>query len=434
MMVRSPVAMVLVALATLVVLGCASSVGWSNYGPELGELTGAQWADDLDHLVEELERRHPKPYHSVERERFVAFVDDLKREAAEGVPGLDLASRMVAGISRALALLQEGHTTLNSSVALSYPVLLRTFPTADGGPELRVAYADEAFASLGGARVVAVGAYPAEAALAIAASAAAAELPDARQFFAVRLMSNPIIMQGLGLAGPEGLRLVVETDAGPEEVLVPVVQETDLRMSPASAPDTRPSISLMRNERFWYEIVEGTLYFRYNSSTTDAEPMMNDIISLLDSGEASRLILDLRFNGGGNSGPGTRFVRALADRDVGRERGRFFVVVGPGTFSSAIMTAVDAMDMTEAIFVGTPIATPVNAWGEVLRFALPNSGLAVGHSTRFWDNAAGKDLRLVNGTIVPDPGWEAPWTFADWYRDFDPAVELILERLRDGGL
>lgn len=445
-------ALTALALATALT-ACATSVPPGSYGAELDSVPGDAWVEDLDELARLLESRHPNPFHTTGRDEFMEIVTHLQSQAAGRPASRGLADAMVAGVYRALAVLEEGHTTVNASPRIQYPALIRRFRTKEGGWELRVAYSDESLPQIPGARVTAVGGRDPFAVLDEVSLLASAELPGGRLFFGQRLLTYPRIMRGLGLAG-ERLELTVEPwspeggpapedpaapddpaagtpAAGPQSVtvaLAPLPIEQQSLRSPSAPADTtgERSISFSGSGAFWYEQVGGTLYFRYNRSTTEATTLMNEIIRLVESGGVQRLVLDLRFNGGGNSLPGTRFVRALAGTPIGREPGRFYVLISENTFSSAIMTAVDAMEMTQAIFVGTPMVTPVDAWGEVRLFALPNSGLVIGHSTRFWEYTRGKELRLADGVVVPDPGWEALWTFDEWVRGYDPALELIL--------
>ncbi|MFP4378410.1 MAG: hypothetical protein ACLFP4_15305 [Spirochaetales bacterium] len=419
-------------LLLLVLAGCASTVSWGRYGNELNGLSAEAWIEDIDALERDLVRRHPEPFHSVEEEVFSARLAQLRSEAERIADGRARADAMVAGIHGALALLQEGHTTVDASPSIQYPALIRRFRTAEGEWEFRVAYSDEALPEIRGRRILAIGGLPPEQALERVAAYASAERDDGRVFFAQRLMADPRLMRGIGIADEDGLLLTVATPDGDVDVLLePQPVESLSLWSPDLSvielqKDLERSLSFRGSGRFWYEIAGSTLYFRYNSSTTDALSMMNEIIDLVEAGKVERLVIDLRFNGGGNSFPGTRFVNRLSATAVGIERGRLYVMISENTFSSAIMTAVDAMAETEAILVGTPLAAPVDSWGEVRRFALPNSGLVIGHSTRYWDYTSGKSLRLVDGVVRPDPGWEAAWTFDEWVAGYDPALELIL--------
>jgi hypothetical protein len=140
-----------------------------------------------------------------------------------------------------------------------------------------------------------------------------------------------------------------------------------------------------------------------------------------------RVVVDLRANSGGLSIPGTWFASQLGGIPKVNRDGGLFVLIGPRTFSSGMMMAVDLMDKTDAVFAGEPLAENVDAWGEVKRFPLPNSGLMIGHSTRFIRYGRWKDLRLdEDGNIVPDEGFEIRPTFADYENGRDPVLAAVL--------
>lgn len=421
------IALIAAAAALIALVGaCATPIGWGSYGRELDGVSGDEWAEDIGILVEELERRHPDPYHSADRDEFVAITDALRAAASDQAASPELADAMVTGIHRALALLEEGHTKINATSTETYPVVVRRFQTAGGGHEYRIAYTDEEWARLRGARVVGIGGRAPDQVVDALTLVTSAELPAGRAYFAQRALADPRIMRGLGIASRTGLSVTVTRDGVTETILVPAVASMGLALEPPPSQGGEPSLTFAQSAPFWYETIGTTLYFQYNASTSEATDTMDEIVALANIAAIDRLILDLRFNGGGNSAPGTRFIRALSRTAIGREEGRFYVIVGPNTFSSAIMTAVDAMELTEATFTGSPLSTTVNSWGEVKRFVLPNTGLVVGHSTRFWDYSRGKELRLHDGSIVPDDGWEYAWSFEEWRDRYDPVLERIL--------
>ena len=70
--------------------------------------------------------------------------------------------------------------------------------------------------------------------------------------------------------------------------------------------------------------------------------------------EVRRLVLDLRWNRGG----GNHLNRALLHHLIRSEKlerpGSFFVITGGGTFSAAMMLAIDLERHTHAVFFGEP--------------------------------------------------------------------------------
>ncbi len=83
-----------------------------------------------------------------------------------------------------------------------------------------------------------------------------------------------------------------------------------------------------------------------------------------------------------------------------RFRGRTCVLIGPGTFSSAMMLANAVADYKLATLIGEETGGIPTAFGEVYYFDLPNTRLTVGVSSAFFVRANGE--RTDRRGIVPD--------------------------------
>lgn len=133
--------------------------------------------------------------------------------------------------------------------------------------------------------------------------------------------------------------------------------------------------------------------------------------------EIDKLVFDMRFNGGGNSSQGTKFIRKLSKNRF-NGNGDIYVIVGRQTFSSAIINTVDFINNTDAIIIGEGTGGRPNHYGEVKRFVLPESKLVVNYSTRYF-TLTEEDLPF----IAPDI--EAPMFFWQFMKGTDPAMNAI---------
>lgn len=139
-----------------------------------------------------------------------------------------------------------------------------------------------------------------------------------------------------------------------------------------------------------------------------------DIIDQIEKRHPKKVIIDLRFNSGGSSSQGTQFAEKLAKyKDI-----RFYVVTGRKTFSSAIINALDFKTKTGATIIGESTAGKPNHYGEVKSFTLPNSGMTVCYSTKFF-----KFVENDPQTIEPDIVKEL--SFEDYRGGIDPVYEYI---------
>jgi hypothetical protein len=138
------------------------------------------------------------------------------------------------------------------------------------------------------------------------------------------------------------------------------------------------------------------------------------VIDQIEKTHPKKVIIDLRFNSGGSSLQGTQFAGKLAKyKDI-----RFFVVTGRKTFSSAIINALDFKTKTGATIIGESTAGKPNHYGEVKSFTLPNSGVKIQYSTKFF-----KLIKNDMQTIEPDIVKEL--SFEDYMSGIDPVYEYI---------
>jgi len=145
------------------------------------------------------------------------------------------------------------------------------------------------------------------------------------------------------------------------------------------------------------------------------------VIGTINSNDFDKVIFDMRFNGGGNSAPGTELIRELSTIKKINEKGKLYVVIGRQTFSSAIINAMDFKNMTQAIFVGEETSGKPNHFGEFKLLELPNSGLKIQYSTKYFKNSE-TDLK----TITPDYTIEE--SFKDFIKGHDPVYDWIIKQ------
>lgn len=111
----------------------------------------------------------------------------------------------------------------------------------------------------------------------------------------------------------------------------------------------------------------------------------------------------------------------IRDRLALNRKNALFVVIGRGTFSSGMAAAHDLRTRTEATIVGEPIGERPNTFGEMRQLTLPNSGLVVSYSTKFFRLADGEpDAFQPDVTIPPTP--------QSIVKGVDPVLEWIARR------
>lgn len=149
-----------------------------------------------------------------------------------------------------------------------------------------------------------------------------------------------------------------------------------------------------------YDLSDDTLFVQYNvcmnAEGYSVADFTNDVIGFIDNNGFSRVIVDLRFNGGGNSMLFDPFIKKLGAR-ISSGKCRGFVLIGTDTFSSAVLNAWN-LKKAGCTLVGKPTGGAVNHYGEVKTFTLPNSGIMASYSTKLFI----QDKNADAGSIQPD--------------------------------
>jgi C-terminal processing protease CtpA/Prc len=133
------------------------------------------------------------------------------------------------------------------------------------------------------------------------------------------------------------------------------------------------------------------------------------------------VVLDLRYNGGGNESILQPFIDGMLSRPALNTEQTFFVLIGRETYSSALGNALTLKTRSNATFIGEPTGGKPNHYGEVRQFRLPNSRLIVQYPTWYWLNLRDDDPP----SLVPDI--TAPPTMDAALAGRDPALEIALK-------
>jgi len=134
----------------------------------------------------------------------------------------------------------------------------------------------------------------------------------------------------------------------------------------------------------------------------------------------SRLIIDLRRNGGGNNYL-FEALRKRVERSRFNRPGALYVMISPRTFSAAQNAANRLERETFALFVGEPSGGAPNHFGDGEVAAGASTGVTSLISTLPWFDSYPQDRRAW---IMPD--LPSPELFADWRDGDDPALQIAL--------
>ncbi len=401
--------------------GEASATPNSRTPGHLDDATVAAAVADLEMYLERLETVHPEPFHGIDRDVFVARLEELK----VALPNLSREQAMVE-LMRTTALLsragRDGH-----QFALPLPehggmlLPIRAFEFADG---LFVTASHPSAEHLVGARVTALNGHPIDEVLDALEPLVPRDGPATVANFRPVFMSRLDVLRGVGLIGPEAtVPLTVELDGAERTVsLQPISFDAyrewsgDLGVFRLPSADDDPIFSVEELP------AAHTLYIRYSQVQRIPVEELATIRARAAATELRRVVLDLRQNPGGDNHSYPALLSALQAQGVDVP-GRLYVLTDHTTFSAASNLAAEIERTTDAIFAGDPMGGGINFWDDVSFVRLNHwpIPMQVGVSTRYWEKGLPDDPRL---TIEPD--LPVPLTAADYFAGRDAVMEAVL--------
>lgn len=414
--------------------------------PEFRELTGTidtttlsrdkGWRADLRYLSREIKRLAYAPYRYHPEATFDAMVEQIDRV----IPGLtDL--QILIEMEKLLALLGDGHAGIYPSPAQDenrqgLPVQFYLF--AEG---LFIVAASGKHLDLLGAEVLAIGGHE------LAALTAAIEPLVCRdneiwlKHSVPHRLRETRVLHALGLIPQDDRATLLIRDADGHERSVELV--SDARYTRAnlqrhfftpgewvSLPETLsapvPHYLKHMELAYWFESLpeSRTIYAQINRVRDHpSEPLLSFTERLMAAAEApgiDRLVLDLRWNPGGNTFLEMPLLHRLIGSRTLNRSGHLFVIIGRATFSAAQNFSTMLDRHTEAIFVGEPTGSSPTFVGETIDFPLPYSGAFANVSDLLWQSGWAMDYRPWIAPLL-----YAPPTFALYKENRDPAMEAI---------
>lgn len=402
-----------------------------------------RWREDLAFLAAGLPERHADAFHAMPRDTFEARVARLH----EAIPRMAHHEIAVA-LAELVADVRDGHTRLTLPVdpaagffsghsetpapkleALRFRHLpIRLYLYRDG---LHVRRIDRAHAAAAGARVLRIGNMTAEEAMRAVRpvvqrdneSQIANLLPDflvVPEVLAARGVTADAAGATFELETPGGRRMTLDLAAVPYGGAVEWVDARDA----ARAPVPLHLRDLETNYRFEYLADERIVYVPYNEVYDEGDETLEQfadrLFGFVEANPVEALVLDIRHNPGGNNSRNRPMLMGLIRSAELREPGRLFVIAGRGTFSAAMMLAVDIEKYTSAIFVGEETGARPNHYGDSRKLELPHSGLTVRISSLYWQSSDPRDGRDAIAPHVPVPA-----AAADYAANRDPVLDAV---------
>jgi tetratricopeptide (TPR) repeat protein len=402
------------------------------------------WRLDLAFLSRWIKARSYHPFRTDTGDRFVsralyteaefdAKVEDLERS----IPKLTDA-QIEAAMMRLIASLGDGHTEWAGFVrpksGLTLPLKFELFQEG-----LFITATAPGYRNLLGAKVLAFDNHPVPQVMTTATPYLSRDNDYWIDAFMPQLLRYPGLLNGMGIAHRmDQMNLSLKgMDGRTGDFTVPVTTDApyiwnELPSPPGwiNLPDvlSKPiPLYLQKNsETYWfdYQADNKLVYFQFNRVLDGAESLAQFTERLgkfLDTHAVDRLVIDMRWNNGGNTYLSQPLLQLLMGRQSINRTGHLFVIIGPRTFSAALNTAEAFERYLNAVFIGEPTGGRPNSPGEEWFFSLPYSKANVSLSNLYWESGWPVDSRWA----IP-PEIYTPRTFADYLAGRDPAMDAAL--------
>jgi hypothetical protein len=359
--------------------------------------------------------------------------------------------QIVASLARAAAFSDNAHTRAyllrNRSYWRRYPIRIWRF--SDGW---YVVAARAQGAPLVGGRLTHIQHVPVEQAFAKVRTLYAGNSGWAN-YMASYTLTSPDALLGVGLIDDELAEFSVQRDGASRSARLraePLDPRTGPEESwwflspqhPAAAGWTHvlasrnlpPALASAELNYSYVRCDRDVLYVRYNRSANSPghETVLafgERLLTAIASQAPRKLVLDLRFNTGGNLELAQPLMDALAQSRLGSEPAGIAVLVGSSTFSAGITAAASLRSRSKAILVGAHPGDRPDFWSEGGNVTLPNSGIAMHYADGLHQYSdvpppAGVKEFLPLGIDVRnlEPDVAVDWTWRDYVSGSDPVA------------
>jgi hypothetical protein len=396
--------------------------------------TSAESRSDLGYLMSAIKSVHPAPYHRRPESDFDSAAARLSRD----IPILT-SQQIAVRMQAIMALLEDGH----SHVQLADPAFhrqrffgVRIDRLADG---MFVTATTPDLAVFRGSRVIRIGNLPAADAWDSLVKISSGDNVFSRMAGVPAMLMMPEILSATGISSADTLILTLATKGGERRVAVRPQSGAFSRQWSTSKMQESASVPVSerhRNEPYWFVREGPVVYAQINQiqSSKDTVELGSTrgvvslpafgarLVSFADTIHADRLIIDIRYNGGGDNTLAKPVVQSIVEHPRLNRRGHLFVITGRETYSAAMNFASMLEDGTEAIFVGEPPGGTPAHYGDATRFVMPASKIAFYVSTLHWDTG----VRPTDVREVMEPDIPVPPRFTDVTRGIDAAYEAAI--------
>jgi hypothetical protein len=420
-------------------------------------LTPEQWREDLQFAVDTFLERD-RSFSPEARQRFRNVIGKLQKTVDRKTD-----EQIIVELAIAVALAKNAHTRLyllrNRSELRRYTIRVWWF-----SDWLYVVRTTREYSELLGAKISRIGGHTVENLKQAVAPLFAGNAPW-RTYMSAYTMTSPDVLIGLGLIrsngkaeteftnrdGKKGKRrlepLPLRRSDQPTESwwdLCPTRGRDDGSwISALSLDAAHLPLYLQNTERqYWARYLPDDRLFYIQFNRSGNAPKGESLtefgkrtLAELQSEAVKSIVVDVRFNTGGDLSIGRPFIERLSA--IAKERKiKVYVITGRATFSAGIFHAMQLRQLVNAVLVGEPVGDGLEIWSEGGNLLTPNSKLSLHYADRLHSYSpldrpefrqylvTDTDLSVSNGT----PDILVKMSASDYFAGRDPALEATRSR------
>lgn len=420
---------------TFILSSCSGKKDTTASNSDTTKLTKEQWIEDIDYLKTNLAKKHKNIYHTISKEDYNKKFEDLKNE----VPNLK-ADEIKLKLAQIVASVGDAHTALRLGFEQDtdkYQLGLWWF-----GKNLKVLSIEKEYKDILGYNLTAINNIPIEQVMDKVNSLISHENEQWLKYNNPNYVVMPEVLRFLGIVKDKNAEFTFCDDKG-------VVKKLNLSPKTYKKEDLINSKDLITEESvikgnnsnaidnlYWYKYIpkDKIMYFQYNECI-DRDVAKNygikdyekypefskfgdELIKEINEKNIDKLIIDLRYNSGGNSMLMSDFAVKLSKIEKLKGKGKVFAIISRETFSSGVMACMDLKNENNAIFFGEPTGGNVNGYGDIKMITMPNSKIEVSYSTKYFELSSD-----YKNEFTPDVTIEQ--SYDNFMKGIDDAYEAI---------
>jgi len=381
-------------------------------------ITSSEWQQDVAYFKEQLVKRHKNAFHHVTKTEFEKDMEQLYND----VPSLK-DYEIIVRLMQITAEVGDGHTGVHLPANfMRYPINMNWFEE-----DLYVIATAPSYRSVLGTKVSKIGNFTIDE---VNKKLASVISQDENKWYTMSTapvyLMIPEILATLGIVDNYDHAPFVFLDSAGNEVKVDLIPRQASSSNPwIPMTKTPPLFRQNINDPFWFTYLEdiNAVYLNFKKYD-DLNRNADKLFDFIAEKNASRLIVDLRFNGGGDFKKGRRLlIERIKENKKLNQKGNLFVITGRRTFSAAMVNSIDFKKETEAIIIGEPPGEKPNSYSENDEMKLPNSKLVVSYSTRYY-KFLDEDVDAFQPDIKIDPNWK------DYKEGRDAVMDWIISQCK----